>query len=140
MDLSTTAPTTTAMRSRATTAPGPPPHPAGGPAAPPPRTRPGVDAATFRWRLLAGTALLYLWGLGASGWANSYGRPGKPAWSWLKAFFFGSFDAAGNAITVDKTPLSRGCSGRRRGRSSSRRHLRGRSPLVGWLYLCHGAT
>ena len=56
--------------------------------------------------LLAGTALLYLWGLGASGWANSYYsaavQAGSESW---KAFFFGSFDAA-NAITVDKTPLS----------------------------------
>ncbi|HEX3708063.1 MAG TPA: hypothetical protein VHV76_15660, partial [Mycobacteriales bacterium] len=28
--------------------------------------RPGV------WSLLTGTALLYIWGLGASGWANSF--------------------------------------------------------------------
>ena len=56
--------------------------------------------------LLAGTALLYLWGLGASGWANSFYaaavQAGSESW---KAFFFGSSDAA-NAITVDKTPLS----------------------------------
>ena len=54
--------------------------------------------------LLACTALLYLWGLGASGWANSYYsaavQAGTQSW---KAFFFGSSDAA-NAITVDKTP------------------------------------
>ena len=54
--------------------------------------------------LLAGTALLYLWGLGASGWANSYYssavQAGASSW---KAWFFGSLDA-GNAITVDKTP------------------------------------
>ena len=54
--------------------------------------------------LLAGTALLYLWGLGASGWANSYYssavQAGATSW---KAWFFGSLDA-GNAITVDKTP------------------------------------
>ena len=56
--------------------------------------------------LLAGTALLYLWALGASGWANSFysaaAQAGSQSW---KAFFFGSSDAA-NAITVDKPPLS----------------------------------
>ncbi|WP_163513331.1 glycosyltransferase family 39 protein [Fodinicola acaciae] len=55
--------------------------------------------------LLAATALLYLCGLGASGWANSYYsaavQAGAQSW---EAFFFGSSDAA-NAITVDKTPL-----------------------------------
>jgi hypothetical protein len=54
--------------------------------------------------LLAGTALLYLWGLGASGWANSFYsaavQAGTKSW---KAFFFGSSDAA-NFITVDKPP------------------------------------
>src|SRR5256886_5543658 len=56
--------------------------------------------------LLAGTAVLYLWGLGASGWANSYYsaavQAGASSW---KAFFFGSSDAA-NFITVDKAPAS----------------------------------
>ncbi len=56
--------------------------------------------------LLAGTGVLYLWGLGASGWANSFysaaAQAGSTSW---KAFFFGSSDAA-NAITVDKTPMS----------------------------------
>src|SRR2546421_5618345 len=56
--------------------------------------------------LLAGTAVLYLWGLGASGWANSYYsaavQAGATSW---KAFFFGSSDAA-NFITVDKAPAS----------------------------------
>ena len=56
--------------------------------------------------LLAATALLYLWGLGASGWANSFYsaavQAGSESW---KAFFFGSSDAA-NSITVDKTPMS----------------------------------
>ncbi|MGR6924113.1 glycosyltransferase family 39 protein [[Actinomadura] parvosata] len=56
--------------------------------------------------LLAGTAALYLWGLGASGWANSFYsaavQAGSQSW---KAFFFGASDAAG-AITVDKTPAS----------------------------------
>jgi 4-amino-4-deoxy-L-arabinose transferase-like glycosyltransferase len=56
--------------------------------------------------LLAGTALLYLWGLGASGWANDFysaaAQAGSQSW---KAFFFGSSDAA-NSITVDKPPMS----------------------------------
>jgi 4-amino-4-deoxy-L-arabinose transferase-like glycosyltransferase len=56
--------------------------------------------------LLLGTALLYVWGLGASGWANSFysaaAQAGSVSW---KAFFFGSSDA-GNSITVDKTPAS----------------------------------
>ncbi|MCB0977785.1 MAG: glycosyltransferase family 39 protein [Acidimicrobiales bacterium] len=56
--------------------------------------------------LLAATAVLYLWGLGASGWANSFysaaAQAGSVSW---KAFLFGSSDAA-NSITVDKTPLS----------------------------------
>ena len=54
--------------------------------------------------LLVGTGFLYLWGLGASGWANSYYSAAVQAAtkSW-KAFFFGSSDA-GNSITVDKAP------------------------------------
>jgi 4-amino-4-deoxy-L-arabinose transferase-like glycosyltransferase len=54
--------------------------------------------------LLGATALLYLWGLGASGWANTYYaaavQAGSKSW---KAFFFGSLDS-GNSITVDKSP------------------------------------
>src|SRR6185369_9823349 len=56
--------------------------------------------------LLLGTALLYLWGLGESGWANSFysaaAQAGSVSW---KAFFYGASDA-GNSITVDKTPAS----------------------------------
>src|SRR4051794_31679899 len=56
--------------------------------------------------LMAATALLYLWGLGASGWANTFYaaavQAGATSW---KAFFFGSSDAA-NFITVDKAPAS----------------------------------
>ena len=52
--------------------------------------------------LLAGTAVLYIWGLGASGWANSFYsaavQAGSKSW---KAFLFGSFDSS-NFITVDK--------------------------------------
>lgn len=56
--------------------------------------------------LLGATALLYLWGLGASGYANSFysaaAQAGSESW---KAFFFGASDAAGS-ITVDKPPLA----------------------------------
>src|SRR5262245_12708852 len=56
--------------------------------------------------LLLVTAVLYLWGLGASGWGNAFYsaavQAGSESW---KAFFFGSSDAA-NSITVDKTPAS----------------------------------
>ena len=56
--------------------------------------------------LLVGTAVLYIWGLGAAGWANDYYsaavQAGTKSW---KAFFFGSSDAA-NFITVDKPPAS----------------------------------
>jgi 4-amino-4-deoxy-L-arabinose transferase-like glycosyltransferase len=56
--------------------------------------------------LLAATAVLYLWDLGASGWANSYYSAAVQAASksW-KALFFGSFDAS-SFITVDKPPFS----------------------------------
>jgi 4-amino-4-deoxy-L-arabinose transferase-like glycosyltransferase len=56
--------------------------------------------------LLAGTAVLYVWGLGSSGWANSFYTAAVQAGthSW-KAFFFGSFDSS-NFITVDKPPAS----------------------------------
>ncbi|MET9358332.1 glycosyltransferase family 39 protein [Streptomyces sp. NPDC006617] len=56
--------------------------------------------------LLLATALLYLYNLSASGWANSFYsaavQAGSQSW---KAFFFGSLDA-GNAITVDKPPAA----------------------------------
>ncbi len=56
--------------------------------------------------LLLATAVLYLWNLGASGWANAFysaaAQAGSQSW---KALFFGSSDAA-NAITVDKTPAA----------------------------------
>ncbi|CAN5637654.1 glycosyltransferase family 39 protein [soil metagenome] len=56
--------------------------------------------------LLVGTAVLYLWGLSVSGWANAFysaaAQAGSQSW---KAFLFGSSDAA-NSITVDKPPLS----------------------------------
>jgi 4-amino-4-deoxy-L-arabinose transferase-like glycosyltransferase len=56
--------------------------------------------------LLAITAGLYLWDLGASGWANSFYsaavQAGTKSW---KAFFFGSSDSS-NFITVDKPPAA----------------------------------
>ncbi|MEV4626916.1 glycosyltransferase family 39 protein [Micromonospora sp. NPDC049523] len=56
--------------------------------------------------LLLATALLYLWGLGASGWANSFysaaAQAGSASW---EALFYGSSDAA-NSITVDKPPAA----------------------------------
>lgn len=83
---------------------------------PPPATRPDEHSPQTRrspaWArpalviLLLATGLLYLWGLGASGWANSFYaaavQAGSVSW---KAFLYGSSDAA-NSITVDKTPAS----------------------------------
>ena len=70
------------------------------------------DSARPRWvrpallALLAATAVLYLWGLGSSGWANDYyaaaAQAGTQDW---KAWLFGSLDS-GNAITVDKPPAA----------------------------------
>ena len=68
-----------------------------------------ADATWIRpafWGLLVATAILYMWGLGASGWANDFysaaAQAGSQSW---KALFFGASDAA-NSITVDKPPLS----------------------------------
>lgn len=56
--------------------------------------------------LLLATAVLYLYNLSASGYANSFYsaavQAGSQSW---KALFFGSLDSA-NAITVDKPPAS----------------------------------
>ncbi|HQR79380.1 MAG TPA: glycosyltransferase family 39 protein [Actinomycetota bacterium] len=75
-----------------------PPSAAPVPPAAPRWTRPAL------WALLAGTAVLYLYGL--SGWANSFysaaAQAGSQNW---EAFFFGSSDAA-NSITVDKPPAA----------------------------------
>ncbi|SDL62252.1 4-amino-4-deoxy-L-arabinose transferase [Arthrobacter sp. ov407] len=74
-------------------------------------TRAVPDARPLRRRLelaalVLATALLYLWNLGASGWANAFysaaAQAGSQDWA---AWFFGSSDAA-NAITVDKPPAS----------------------------------
>src|SRR5215831_4299073 len=73
---------------------------------------PAAPPAQPRWIrpafvvLLLGTAVLYLWDLSASGWANSFYsaavQAGTKSW---KAFFFGSLDAS-NSITVDKPPAA----------------------------------
>ena len=70
-----------------------------------PETDP-VWARPALYALLLVTSVLYLWGLGASGWANSYYSAAVQAAtkSW-KAFFFGSTDSS-NFITIDKTPAS----------------------------------
>ena len=84
---------------------------AAGPAARPRRPllpgqgeRRGLGASRAPAALLVGTAVLYLWDLGASGWANSFYsaavQAGTKSW---KAFFFGSSDSS-NFITVDKPP------------------------------------
>src|SRR5262245_59018711 len=80
--------------------------PVSSPPASPPRARRDVLHRGGLALLLAAAAALYLWGLGESGWANSYysaaAQAGSQSW---KAFFFASSDA-GNSITVDKTPAS----------------------------------
>jgi 4-amino-4-deoxy-L-arabinose transferase-like glycosyltransferase len=82
----------------------------------PPRSRwqrivrgPATDPAWVRPSLVAlllGTALLYIWGLSASGYANTFYsaavQAGTKSW---KAMFFGSFDSS-SFITVDKPPAS----------------------------------
>ncbi len=77
-----------------------------------PADRPTPPASAPGWYrpalvgLLGLTAVLYLWDLSASGWANSFyaaaAQAGSESW---KAMFFGASDAAGS-ITVDKTPAS----------------------------------
>jgi 4-amino-4-deoxy-L-arabinose transferase-like glycosyltransferase len=61
---------------------------------------------TALFLLLCLTAVAYIWGLGQSGWSNSFYsaavQAGTKSW---KAFFFGSIDAS-NFITVDKPPAS----------------------------------
>ncbi|MGW1516530.1 ArnT family glycosyltransferase [Streptomyces sp. NPDC002287] len=83
--------------------------------APPPFDSPFPQRAAARrprWErpayvgLLCAAAVLLLWNLGASGYANSFYsaavQAGSQSW---KAFFFGSSDA-GNSITVDKPPAA----------------------------------
>ena len=80
----------------------------------PPRARPRRNLVRGRpqdpaWvrpcllALLLGTALLYLWDLGASGWANSYYaaavQAGTKSW---KAMFFGSLDASTSSPSTSR--------------------------------------
>lgn len=82
-----------------------------------PKAAPAQAAPASRTRrpwvllLLAGTAVLYLWNLTATGWANSYyaAATQSATQSW-KAWLFGSLDA-GNVVTVDKPPASLWLSG-----------------------------
>lgn len=71
-----------------------------GPATQPRWARPALLA------LLGATAVLYLWNLTVSGWANEYyaaaAQAGTQSWT---ALLFGAHDA-GNAITVDKPPAA----------------------------------
>ncbi|MGW0389498.1 glycosyltransferase family 39 protein [Streptomyces sp. NPDC003042] len=68
-------------------------------------TRPRWERPAYA-ALLLSTAVLLLWNLGASGYANSFYsaavQAGSESW---QAFFFGSSDA-GNSITVDKPPAA----------------------------------
>lgn len=71
-----------------------------GPAGDPRWARPAL------WGLLAVTAVLYLWNLSASGWANDfYAAAVKAGTEDVKAWLFASLDSS-NAITVDKPPAS----------------------------------
>lgn len=58
------------------------------------------------WALLCATAVLYLWDLGAAGYANQFYaasvQAGAQSW---KALLFASLDP-GNAITIDKPPAA----------------------------------
>ncbi|HET8880143.1 MAG TPA: glycosyltransferase family 39 protein, partial [Arthrobacter sp.] len=97
-------------------APVPHPHPSPRPLPAPPSARSPRERLLFgdqpRWvrpsaaALLAITAVLYLWNLGATGYANSFYaaavQAGTKDWT---ALLFGSLDA-GNAITVDKPPAA----------------------------------
>ena len=75
------------------------------PPAPVKRQRPRWELPAVA-ALLTATAVLYLWDLSASGWANGFYsaavQAGSHSW---KAFFFGSFDSS-NFITVDKPPAA----------------------------------
>jgi 4-amino-4-deoxy-L-arabinose transferase-like glycosyltransferase len=76
-----------------------------------------ADLRTPRWPhfalavLLAGTAVLYLWGLSANGYGNAFyaaaSQSGAQSWS---AWFFGSLDP-NSFVTVDKPPAALWVSG-----------------------------
>ena len=68
-----------------------------------PEHRPAWVRPALCWPCSSATAVLYLWGLGASGWANSYYsaavQAGTKSW---KAFFFGSSDAANSSPSTSR--------------------------------------
>jgi 4-amino-4-deoxy-L-arabinose transferase-like glycosyltransferase len=68
--------------------------------------RPDWAARSTVLAMLVAVGFLYLWGLSASGYANSFYSAAAQAGSmnW-EAWFFGSLDG-GNSITVDKPPAS----------------------------------
>jgi 4-amino-4-deoxy-L-arabinose transferase-like glycosyltransferase len=82
-----------------------PPTEDGAPPAPPTRRRSRREWISMAV-LLVGTAVLYLWNLGASGYSNSFYaasvQAGTKSW---KALLFASLDA-GNTVTVDKPPAA----------------------------------
>jgi 4-amino-4-deoxy-L-arabinose transferase-like glycosyltransferase len=73
---------------------------------PPPPRRGLLAQRASLGALLTATAVLYIWGLSSSGWANAFyaaaAQAGSQSW---EAWFFGSSDAA-NSITVDKPPAA----------------------------------
>ena len=82
-----------------------PPTEDGAPSAPPARRRSRGEWIALAV-LLVGTAVLYLWDLGASGYSNSFYaaavQAGTKSW---KALLFASLDV-GNTVTVDKPPAA----------------------------------
>ncbi|WP_374159815.1 glycosyltransferase family 39 protein [Mycobacterium sp. G7A2] len=71
-----------------------------------PRPRRAGEGRAGLVLLLLGTAVLYLYDLAASGWANAfYSAAAQAGARDLTAMLFGSSDPA-NAITVDKTPAA----------------------------------
>ncbi|MGC4960681.1 ArnT family glycosyltransferase [Gordonia sp. DT101] len=101
---------TTVLARPGATTPGEPPPPAGARgrhAGEKPRPKRAVAWSPFALTgLLVTTAVLYLWNLAASGYANTFyaaaAQAGSQSWT---AWFFGSLDSA-NFITVDKPPAS----------------------------------
>ncbi|MFW0797772.1 glycosyltransferase family 39 protein [Gordonia sp. CPCC 205515] len=100
---------TTVLDTPGTHTPGGPPPPAASERGRPDKPRP---RRAVRWSpfaltgLLITTAVLYIWNLASSGYANTFyaaaAQAGSQSW---KAWFFGALDSA-NFITVDKPPAS----------------------------------
>ena len=100
-------PTLAAMRSRRDHPR--PPLPDDGSVESPDDAHTPMAAERARWErprcaaLLVATGVLYLWGLDASGWANSFysaaAQAGSQSW---KAWFFGSFDARARSPSTSR--------------------------------------